>query len=299
MIDWDLAGECQEPRSSEIHARPEGNLGPIPFDIDDRPDPHKLRWYGWDGTQAQPLTLRLTTRCRKCDRCRSLRSAQWRARAVTEFRNAFRNWMCTLTVSPERRTVVLATCRKEFQKSGLDFDCEPLDIQLAAMHKVCNREITLAIKRLRERNPHFRYLFVMEQHKDGFPHYHALFHETDAEAPLRKDAHLRSFWAWGFSKWKLCDSNPAAATYVAKYLAKSTAARVRASVRYGSPPDTVLPALTRLERSMHRGLNLVAKIPSARQVSEKRNVNEPDPKNNEPKSPEAARCRAGASLVLD
>lgn len=268
-LEWDLAGQCQSPVSAELCARPEANDASSGIW-----DPaSRAKYYHWSPGRPQTMILRLTTKCRKCDRCRSARGALWRARAITEFRNAPRNWMGTLTLCPERRMQVVAGARRDFKlATGLDLDLEPLDVQLGAYHKICNREITLSLKRLRVKNPSFRYLCVLEQHKDGSPHYHVLLHETAVDAPIRKDQHLRAFWAWGFSKWKLCNNSPAAASYVAKYLAKSSAARVRASIRYGDPPDIILPSLLNMER-----LGWIADPLKGKQTI-KCSVQKPDPK---------------------
>lgn len=91
------------------------------------------------------------------------------------------------------------------------------------------------LKRLRKahgKRGGLRYLVVMEAHKSNLPHYHILLHEVFTDYPMRK-ALLRPAWRFGFSHWKLADEK--AAPYVAKYLAKSAQARIRASIDYGNP----------------------------------------------------------------
>lgn len=83
---------------------------------------------------------------------------------------------------------------------------------------------------MRKKAP-FRFLAVFERHKDGFPHLHLLIHEQGQ--PLTKSA-IQAEWRLGFSQCKLVDQGPKAAFYVAKYLGKDAATRIRASVRYGN-----------------------------------------------------------------
>jgi hypothetical protein len=87
-----------------------------------------------------------------------------------------------------------------------------------------------------------RFLLVAEAHKTGLPHYHALIHEVDPERPVRSRI-LRQQWTLGFSQCKLVaqGDETKSASYVAKYLAKSAAARVRASQGYGqnAVPDVL------------------------------------------------------------
>lgn len=56
-------------------------------------------------------------------------------------------------------------------------------------------------------------------------------------------AALSSMWKLGFSRHKLVDMDQRgkAAWYAAKYLSKSAAARVRASLHYGNPPISSRP----------------------------------------------------------
>src|SRR5205814_1472707 len=78
----------------------------------------------------------------------------------------------------------------------------------------------------------FRYLLIAEAHKSGVPHFHMLLHEPDVANTVRH-ATLRDQWRYGFTNFKLV-SDPRAAGYIAKYLAKDALARVRASKDYGS-----------------------------------------------------------------
>jgi hypothetical protein len=146
-----------------------------------------------------------------------------------------------------------------------DFDCLPEASRFAERHYECSKEITLFLKRVRAtaavdhrqsarladacaaskgsrckchpinqfRVP-LRYLLVAEAHKSGLPHYHMLISEFEESRPVRA-RHLKTNWRLGFSDVKLVaqDDGTRPAAYVAKYLAKSAIARVRASVGYG------------------------------------------------------------------
>lgn len=117
-------------------------------------------------------------------------------------------------------------------------------MQFRERHRAIGAEITKLVKRLREayQEP-LRLLLVVEAHKSGLPHYHMLVHQVN-EKPLLYDD-LKRLWRFGFSKWKLCE--PSAASYVCKYLTKSSLARVRASLGYGDPGE-VSPSPHVLER---------------------------------------------------
>lgn len=128
----------------------------------------------------------------------------------------------------------LAKARSFEGQQGVDFDALPVGEQLVLRHKYISPEITRYLKRIRKQSSApLRYLCVMESHKSGLPHYHMLVHEQDPALPVRHKL-LTDQWLLGFTVWKLCPlGDVRAATYLCKYLSKSTAARVRASVRYG------------------------------------------------------------------
>lgn len=96
-----------------------------------------------------------------------------------------------------------------------------------------SREFTLFFKRLRKvTGAKIRYLLVAEQHKDGWPHYHALLHEKGVAVTKRQ---LEHEWRLGFTQFKLVPlDDPHVAGYVTKYIAKQALARIRASLRYGT-----------------------------------------------------------------
>jgi hypothetical protein len=159
----------------------------------------------------------MLVQCRKCPRCLKLRAKLWRERAVHETVTANRTWFITFTVSPDHR----------YRLSLLAGSSE-----WSALWERVSAELTLSLKRLRKAGHAFRYLAVGEAHKDGFPHVHMLLHERGAAITKRQ---IEAEWRLGFSRVKLIVGEPArAAAYVAKYLAKDAASRVRASREYGA-----------------------------------------------------------------
>lgn len=195
-------------------------------------------------------------RCRKCDVCLRYRSFDWRTRALAEIGLSVRTWFGTLTLSPQEHYRFRCAASKRY---GSEFDALSVDEQLPRLHAEISVSLTRALKRLRKRIADgsaapFRYLLVCERHKSGLPHYHMLLHETDVDRPIRKSL-LNEWWPHGFSQWRL--AKPEAAGYVAKYLSKSAAARVRASQRYGegcSKGEARLPLRTLLSQ-VHSHVN--------------------------------------------
>lgn len=102
-----------------------------------------------------------------------------------------------------------------------------------------SKECTKWMKRLRKSadHPPITYLMVFEPHKDGTPHVHALIHERDLFRPVTY-RQITGAWHYGFAHAKLVDSSTGEQTagYVAKYISKSMAGRVRASLGYGDQP---------------------------------------------------------------
>lgn len=180
-----------------------------------------------------PYELLLTVRCRKCDKCRRRRATMWARKAITEVLAANRTWFGTLTLRPDVHHQFVAAARSKAARKGrVDFDALAYSEQFALVHEQIGIEVTKMFKRMRKAGARFRYMFVVEHHKSGVHHYHVLLHEI-AE-PIRK-ATLDRVWPFGFSKWKLADRG--SAWYVCKYLAKSSACRVRASLSYGKTPS--------------------------------------------------------------
>jgi len=188
-------------------------------------------------TSETPIFHEMEVPCRKCGSCLRRRAHHWRLRAMSETKVATRTWFGTLTLAPEQHANVAAACRLAASRNGDDFDAFTPERQFALRHACISREITLYLKRLRkEAAVEFRFLCVAEEHKSGLPHYHMLIHECDA-GPVKYRT-LTKQWRVGFSTWKLVN-DPMAAGYVCKYLAKSSKARVRASLDYGSRPQVI------------------------------------------------------------
>ena len=162
-----------------------------------------------------------------------MRSTLWIGRAMGEMRHCERTWLCTFTLAADHHYAFLAKAIDRQRKKGVVWEQMTLAEQLVARHEVVQTELTKWFKRLRKAGHSFRYLLVMEAHKSGLPHYHVLLHEIGE--PIRYADLEKAGWAYGFTHFKLADLR--SAYYVAKYLSKSTAARVRASVGYGNPPS--------------------------------------------------------------
>jgi len=150
-----------------------------------------------------------------------------------------------MTLSPTAHALALARARVRLSRQGIDFDGLGLGEQFQERHRAVSRELTLFFKRVRKaaKSP-LRVLLVAEAHVSGLPHYHCLVHERVSGAVGERC--LRQEWSpIGFSKWNVV-SDERAASYCAKYVGKSAAARVRASKDYGQSPWATEP----LERSL-------------------------------------------------
>lgn len=248
---WDISSGCPSPYEREIFARPEPRSQTVvsaelqklmwpskgPFKdiiLEDRPVGGKGRRYiTVDGRKNTVLRLDLLTPCRRCDHCRSRRRNLWVMRAKAEIDFAPRTWFGTFTLRPDEQFRTLTIARQKLARQGIDFDTLDFGDQFREHAAVAFREVTTYLKRVRKHYgpKSLRYLWVCEAHKTGLPHFHALLHETDTDRPLRHDV-LTSQWKLGFSQLRLA-SDKSPSFYVAKYLAKDLATRVRASQGYG------------------------------------------------------------------
>lgn len=245
-MEWELHGDCLLPVRREVYCRagqpvrlrvqrkvsPEWATSDFPFDW--LPGT-VVREFGAE--KRGPYVVYLTVRCRMCDNCRRARQRLWAARAADEIKAAARTWLLTLTCSPQWHSYFYALAAKK----TVDIDYRPLDEQFHLRHAEIGIEVTKLFKRLRKKGAQFRYLMVVEPHLGkrstdaasgenvGLPHYHILLHEIGA--PIGKRA-LQAEWKFGFTTAKLVDAR--GAWYVAKYLSKNLAVRVRASAKYGS-----------------------------------------------------------------
>jgi len=220
---WPMAGDCSSPFTTVYRSVPS--------------DPS--RFYDFVPGAVHTLHLEIETRCRECERCLKWRRLRWFYRARKEIVAAPRTWFATLTAHPDYQHLWLSQARHHLARQGVDYDglCET--DRWGELLRHANKEITLYVKRLRKAELQFRYLCVTEQHKSGNPHWHMLIHETDLSRPVRWAA-LAGKWRAGFSKYELVKHEKKGAGYVAKYLGKSLASRVRASEGYGKEPSTAI-----------------------------------------------------------
>lgn len=163
----------------------------------------------------------------------------WAIRAKSEIAASVRTWFGTMTCSPDRHHAALLVCRQRLTEQGGDFDALP---QAAIFNAIALEEgklITDFLKRVRkETSAPLRYLFCVEQHKSGWPHWHCLLHEQSEQSPVRKSL-LERQWIAGLSHWRLVpmlevEEAAKAVHYITKYVAKTDVqARIRASIEYG------------------------------------------------------------------
>lgn len=216
VMRWNVAGNCNQPRFVEIVGRRELKKERTIVSTEKANATHRLE---------------MDVRCRQCINCLKAKAAHWRLRALMEFRVAPRTWLLTLTFRPDVHHRALSIARRHLDRQGVDFDSLPDGEKFDLRHKILSKEITKFLKRLRKEGAVLRYMLVAEEHKSGLPHYHMLVHEVVGAPPIRH-ATLKGQWRDGFSDAKLV-SDERQAVYACKYLTKSQAARVRASLGYG------------------------------------------------------------------
>lgn len=221
------SGKCQSPVHIETLARPRA--------------PDGCRDVVIGPGKAHSVLIETEARCRRCKKCLQARGALWTSRALREWKGSVRTWLCTLTLSPEQQYKFLETARSRLGEQGIDYDALDFGDQFRTRVGCIGPELQKFLKRLRKHLGEadaLRFLLVAEHHKSGDPHFHALIHEQSPTAPLRK-AVLEEQWRLGFGHYRLT-KDAAQAVYVCKYLTKSLAARVRASVAYGDQPQEAL-----------------------------------------------------------
>lgn len=141
---------------------------------------------------------------------------------------ATRTWFCTFTYTAERADWMRFNAQR--------FDHKGREYTEAELARLARKDFTGFVKRVREgTRPRrkFRYVVVVELHKSGRPHLHALIHEQDGY-PLTK-FYLESKWPYGFTNMKLVDGDQVSVTaeYLCKYLTKGNS-RINPSQKYGS-----------------------------------------------------------------
>lgn len=231
-VHWDVSGKCETPHLMEIEGRldkprrdPWGHTNIVHQGV--------LTHFDDCLPQQAPLLLVMETRCRKCPPCLRLRGWEWRTRMCAEILAAPRTWFGTLTLRPEEHIRAEYRAHARLSSGGTDFAKLDPGSQFREVHAEISRDLTLWLKRIRkESGATLRYCLVAEAHKSGDPHYHVLVHETVGGGSV-KERQLRQQWTLGHSKFNLVTDKKAAA-YVAKYLSKSSLARVRASIDYGN-----------------------------------------------------------------
>lgn len=196
--------------------------------------------------------LNIAGACRRCAGCLTHKRKLWTARAYGETTRSTRTWFGTLTFRPELHDEALRACYAKLWDDGLEYGQLTEAQQLAVNAEVLYGPVQRFLKRLRKGDEDFgpakfRYLIVPEPHKSGLVHFHALLHEWDIDAPLRK-AQLEAQWRAGVSHWRLVDTGEKRAVYyVCKYLSKEAEYKPRSSKRYGDP-TWVAPAAPRAAR---------------------------------------------------
>lgn len=160
--------------------------------------------------------------CRACINCKERHRAHWWHRAKYEMTRWGKAWFLTYTYNQDARLERLYKATKSAGFNNAEWQHEDL-------LKLCGQDLTKSIKRLRKNNPdvEFKYLFVFELHKDGFPHIHGLIFTRSL---TKRD--IEQSWSLGFTKVKLVKSDDAIG-YVTKYLSKDVRTRIRASLRFG------------------------------------------------------------------
>lgn len=216
--EWDCSADCERPVTVELFGRPSATLGRRSIVV--------------KRGEVTPLRVIVQARCRACTRCLRRRARLWSWRSLREARCSVRNWLGTLTLSPDFQIRCLSEARAECDRQGVDYDALEENERFRARVAIASREITKWLKRVRkESGSRFRYCLVAEAHKSGDPHFHIVVNECDPVHPVRHRT-LVTQWKWGFSKFNLLKDEKAV-TYATKYLSKSKLARVRASLRYG------------------------------------------------------------------
>lgn len=223
-LQWDLASYCDDHQSRTLHARgyQKGLL-------------RQTKWAHMPGS----LTVHLQgLPCRKCAKCLFIRGDQWSRRAVKEIGWSTRTWFVTLTLNPAWQTKIFYEQLLSKNSRGwrdADFSEDDEFRQRAiGVGKLATKWLKQVRRPLAgEAHIDLRYLLVVEKHKTGLPHLHALVHQTGASAITYR--RMEQHWLkYGFFNAKVVDDHhEKAASYVTKYATKSALSRIRASQHYG------------------------------------------------------------------
>lgn len=185
------------------------------------------------------LWVEMFVRCRKCERCKRVKSWEWSDRAMAETASSAFTLFATMTLSPEAHLRCVYAASQWARLRGKDFAKLPQPVQFQLRASEVGKLLTGYQKVVRKHSTvRYRFLWVCEAHKSGDPHLHGLVHAVDP--PLGYDAYttyevFKRTWTSGWSDFCGVDkSSPKECRYVCKYLSKENSfARVRASLRYG------------------------------------------------------------------
>lgn len=210
--EWDLSRDCSSPYTMN-------KLG--------------VTSLGWTNMSSE---IRYILMCRRCENCLHRRASRWAVRARNELAMAHRSWFVTLTLEPQRQYWAKAQAIRRAAKAAVTWETLSEADKFKRHCREISPEITRWLKRVRKQSgAPLRYALVVERHVSGEPHFHALVHEVDQTKPVTY-RQIVGAWRWGFAHSKLVhmDEGLSVHWYVAKYLAKSSLARVRASRHYGN-----------------------------------------------------------------
>ncbi len=243
----DLAGACVRARVvDDVHRAPKEDGSPF-MCVGKGPMRHQAM-----------IWIRYIVRCRRCVTCMNHRSDLIAERTRREFlhmeRRCGRAWFVSLTLSPDvRRDLANAVFKaagfpKERQVIAMYDNGDTRTIWgpyarrmglIAGIKKLGQAFVKSLRKRTKLKARQLRYLTVVELHKDGTPHLHAIVIESGGTREVKKRL-LEACWPHGFIKAKLIDKNndgySRSAYYTAKYLTKQDVhSRLMMSHHWGNP----------------------------------------------------------------
>lgn len=171
----------------------------------------------WTSDEWPPRHYWMIVRCQtKCTPCLNRRRYQWMDRAKVEMTKSARCWLLTLT----------------FKQSSRDWLASHSAATSTSPTELAYRQVSEYVKRVRKTaSGDIRYLFTVENHKDGTPHLHGLiFEKKSGSTTWRK---LHAAWPNGFVSAQLADAG--SIFYVCKYAMKNDlkVKRMRASKKFG------------------------------------------------------------------
>ncbi len=192
---------------------------------------------GW----LRPMgAIHLFGRCRECEACLLHRRNLWISRVVTEARACpGRMWFVTINCDPEFREYLDLDAARRAHRAREIFSRLDAREKFRFRADALAAEASLYVKRLRKgygrKAPcRFRFVCVVEPHEDWFPHAHFVVYEHGG-APLQERLFRARWRGRGMARANLVDGPQRVAAYVSKYITKSGASKVWASVLFGRP----------------------------------------------------------------